>query len=80
MVFFDGDRFRMSCIGAMNKGNPIFAWYEENRDGIHGVKPDLEQFAFAGSKKNNIIMWEGYRWAVPIQAMRRPNGIWPAPA
>ena len=36
------------------------AAYAESKDGVHWVKPELGQFEFAGSTKNNIIMWDGY--------------------
>jgi len=29
--------------------------YAESQDGIHWVKPDLEQFTYHGSRKNNIV-------------------------
>jgi hypothetical protein len=65
-VFRDGDRYRMYYIACQQtlKGemasHPIFTCYAESNDGIHWVKPELGQFEFAGSKKNNIIMWKGY--------------------
>lgn len=34
--------------------------YAESKDGVHWVKPELGQFEFAGSKTNNILMWDGY--------------------
>jgi len=59
-VFFDGDRYRMYYIGGMTDSNPIFTCYAESNDGIHWTKPELGQFQFAGSTKNNILMWDGY--------------------
>jgi len=65
-VFFDGDRYRMYYLTYQQvlKGDPashpIFTCYAESKNGIDWIKPELEQFEFAGSKKNNIIMWNGY--------------------
>ena len=65
-VLRDGDRYRMYYIACQQtlKGemasHPIFTCYAESNDGVHWVKPELGQFEFAGSKKNNIIMWKGY--------------------
>jgi len=65
-VFVDDGRYRMYYISYCQtvKGapvpHPIYTCYAESKDGIHWVKPELGQFAFAGSKKNNIIMWDGY--------------------
>ena len=65
-VFVDGDRYRMyygagqQCVAGDPPGHPDFTCYAESKDGIHWVKPNLGQFEFAGSKKNNILMWKGY--------------------
>ncbi len=70
-VFQDGDLYRMyyliAHLGVGEKErrpepatNQILAAYAESRDGIHWVRPELGQFEFAGSKKNNILMWDGY--------------------
>jgi hypothetical protein len=65
-VFADGGRYRMYYLANHQtvKGaptpHPIYTCYAESTDGIHWVKPELGQFAFAGSKRNNIIMWDGY--------------------
>jgi hypothetical protein len=70
-VLQDGDLYRMyymiahnDCGEAERRKEPavheIMAGYAESKDGIHWVKPELGQFEFAGSKKNNILMWDGY--------------------
>ena len=71
-VFRDGDVYRMyymiahlDCGANEHRKEPAnhqmtMAAYAESKDGIHWVKPELGQFEFAGSKKNNIIMWDGY--------------------
>ena len=68
-VFRDGDLYRMYYMVAHNPCGenerhksplPIVAAYAESKDGVHWEKPELGQFEFAGSKKNNIIMWDGY--------------------
>ena len=65
-VFVDGDRYRMYYLTYQQTllgeapSHPVFTCYAESKDGIHWVKPDLGQFEFAGSKRNNIIMWEGH--------------------
>jgi hypothetical protein len=65
-VIHDGDLYRMyylTCsqvLAGEPPSHPIFTCYAESKDGIHWLKPELEQFEFDGSKKNNIIMWEGY--------------------
>ena len=70
-VFQDGGLYRMyymishnDCGEQERRKEPathqILAGYAESKDGIRWVKPDLEQFEFAGSKKNNILMWDGY--------------------
>jgi len=65
-VLADGDRYRMyyltyqQILKAEPPSHPLFTCYAESKDGIHWVKPELGQFEFAGSKKNNIIMWDGY--------------------
>jgi hypothetical protein len=70
-VFQDGDLYRMyymiSHLGVGEKErrpepatNQILAAYAESKDGIHWVRPPLGQFEFAGSKQNNILMWDGY--------------------
>ena len=66
-VFRDGDLYRMYYKGAVQtlKGEPRphrpVVCYAESKDGIHWTKPDLELFAFEGSKKNNIV-WDGPGW------------------
>jgi hypothetical protein len=70
-VFQDGDLYRMYYMIAHNdcgKGevrkepanHHIMSAYAESKDGIHWVKPELGQFEFGGSKKNNILMWDRY--------------------
>jgi hypothetical protein len=71
-VFRDGDIYRMYYVIAhldcgtnerrKEPGNHqmTMAAYAVSKDGVHWVKPELGQFEFAGSKKNNIIMWDGY--------------------
>jgi hypothetical protein len=71
-VFRDGDVYRMyymiahlDCGANERRKEPAnhqmtMAAYAESKDGVHWVKPELGQFQFAGSKKNNIIMWDGY--------------------
>ena len=65
-VIFDGDRYRMwyltyqQILQGEAPSHPIFTCYAESKDGIHWIKPELGQFEFNGSKKNNIIMWDGY--------------------
>jgi len=66
-VFRDGDRYRMyyityeQALPGESPTHPIFTCYAESKDGIHWVKPELGQFEFNGSKKNNILMWDGYQ-------------------
>ena len=62
-VFKDGDKFRMYYRGsnydaAADKHSDQNVCYAESRDGLRFEKPDLGLFAFAGSKKNNIV-WQG---------------------
>jgi len=71
-VFRDGDLYRMYYVVAHipcgenerrkepANHNLTVAAYAESTDGVHWVKPELGQFEFAGSTKNNIIMWDGY--------------------
>ncbi len=66
-IFRDGNVVRMyyiaadltSADGSKMASHPAFACYAESRDGIHWTKPELGLFAFAGSKRNNIV------WASP---------------
>ncbi|MGC8643457.1 MAG: hypothetical protein ACP5XB_26670, partial [Isosphaeraceae bacterium] len=59
-IFRDGDIVRMyyiaadltSADGSQMALHPAFACYAESRDGVHWTKPELDLFAFAGSKKN----------------------------
>ena len=65
-VLVDGGRYRMYYMGYQEplKGkpapHPIFTCYAESKDGIRWVRPELGQFEFAGSKKNNIMAWDGW--------------------
>jgi len=65
-VFVDGDHYRMYYMGyqeslkSKSAPHPIFTCYAESKDGIHWVRPELGQFEFAGSKKNNIMAWDGW--------------------
>ncbi|MSU64554.1 MAG: hypothetical protein EXS38_00265 [Opitutus sp.] len=65
-VIFDGGVYRMyyltysQVLAGEAPSHPIFTCYAESRDGIQWAKPELGQFEFNGSKKNNIIMWDGY--------------------
>ena len=65
-VFSDDGRYRMYYIGyqeplkSKSAPHPIFTCYAESKDGIHWVRPELGQFEFAGSKKNNIMAWDGW--------------------
>jgi len=63
-IFRDGPIIRMYYTATTNEpstlpAHDVFIAYAESQDGVHWVRPDLEQFEFNGSKKNNII------WASP---------------
>lgn len=85
-VFFDDGRYRMYYIAGMTRGNPIFTCYAESPDGVQWTRPDPEQFEYAGSRKNNIVMWEGFERAVEayLVALRdgypeaKPDGLYKA--
>ena len=62
-VFQDGNIFRMYYRGSHH--DPVstktpheVTCYAESTDGIHWTKPNLNLFAFNGSKKNNIVWVE----------------------
>ena len=77
-IFKDGDRYRMyyrasqqytAINGKMIVSTaPALLCYAESEDGIHWRKPDLELFAFQGSKTNNIVMGTGRIGAVSPDA------------
>ena len=70
-VFKDGDLYRMYYMGRSDRTyarkaglkpdetlvpeHPHFLCYAESQDGIHWTKPELGQYEFNGSKKNNIV-------------------------
>lgn len=64
-IFKDGDIYRMYYKAWHRTVGPVYpdtdtlqlyCCYAESKDGIHWMKPDLELFAFQGSKANNIVM------------------------
>jgi hypothetical protein len=70
-VFQDGNVYRMYYMVAHNDcgknevrpepaTHQLLNAYAESKDGIHWTKPELGQFEFAGSKKNNILTWDSY--------------------
>jgi hypothetical protein len=70
-VLQDGNVYRMYYMVAHNDcgeqerrkepaTHQLLTAYAESKDGVHWVKPELGQFEFAGSKKNNVLMWHGY--------------------
>lgn len=65
-VIFDEGLYRMyyltysQVLAGEPPSHPIFTCYAESTDGIHWIKPELGQYEFNGSKRNNIIMWAGY--------------------
>jgi hypothetical protein len=70
-VLQDGGVYRMYYMIAHNECganerrpepaiHSIMSAYAESTDGIHWQKPSLGQFEFAGSNRNNILMWDSY--------------------
>jgi len=64
-LFADGDLFRMVYRGWHHDPNdirkeihPEFACLATSRDGVYWERPNLDLFAYEGSKRNNII-WSG---------------------
>jgi hypothetical protein len=65
-IFFDEGRFRMyyltyrQTLAGEPPSHPVLTCYAESKDGIHWIKPELGQYEFAGSKKNNIVGLDVY--------------------
>jgi hypothetical protein len=59
-VIQDADRIRLYYRGFCDRDDSELqvTCYAESRDGIHFTRPDLNLFAFNGSRKNNIV-WQG---------------------
>ena len=79
-VFHDGEKYVMYYkawhimvdAGKLDTKNR-FLCYAESADGITWTKPELGLFEFEGSKKNNIVVWDGGPWGEA-----RPDGAHPA--
>ncbi|MBP9223577.1 MAG: hypothetical protein KBF76_06890 [Verrucomicrobiales bacterium] len=79
-IFHDGEKYRMYYKawhimvekGKLDTKNR-FLCYAESEDGIIWTKPELGLFEYEGSKKNNIVIWDGGPWGEA-----QPDGAHPA--